>query len=211
MSIFKKGTLDMNQEGSVPWYREAFAECTIDSGYEKAVHKDVDLVLSGKEEYLLSQNATGIHWWIIGGIHFKEAGCDFKAILHNGQRGIIGPVAIAHNRKSTIVPKGVGPFATWQQATADAVKGPRWAKIKAGSSDIGEILYAVERYNGTGYLTGAGRAETSPYLWARSNINDDFGKYTSDGVFDSRASTQKTTGFALIIKELQKMGEVQLS
>ena len=205
------GDLDKLAEGTVEWYRAAYAKCEVDKGYEKPVANDVALVLHGKEQYLISQNDTGILWWIIGGIHFKEASCDFHAILHNGQRGIIGPDAMRDNRKSTIVPKGVGPFPDWRSATVDAVKGPRWAKIRAGSGDIGEILYACERYNGTGYISGAGKAETSPYLWARSNINDDFGKYVSDGKFDPNATTQKTTGFALIVKELARMGEIQIA
>lgn len=198
-------------EGTVEWYRAAFSECQVDKGYEKAVEHDVALVLHGKDQYLVSQNDTGVLWWIIGGMHFKEASCDFAAILHNGQRGIIGADAMRHNRKSTIVPKGVGPFPSWRAATIDAVKGSRWEKIRKGSHDIGEVLYAAERFNGTGYLSGAGKDETSPYLWARSSINDDFGKYTHDHEFDPRAPTNKTTGFALIAKELLKMGEIQLA
>lgn len=196
-------------EGTVEWYRAAYAECKIDVGHERSVANDVALVLHGKQQYLVSQNDTGILWWILGCLHFKESSCDFQAILHNGQRGIIGPEAMRLNRKSTIVPKGVGPFPDWRTATKHAVEGPRWAKIRAGAHDIGEILYAAERYNGAGYLTGAGKAETSPYLWARSSINDDFGKYVSDGVFDPKATTQKTTGMAVIIKELERMGEIE--
>jgi len=80
----------------------------------------------------------------------------------------------------------------------------------AGGNDIGDILYALERYNGSGYISGAGKAETSPYLWACSNINDDAGKYVSDGKFDSNASTQSSAGAAVILKELYKQGKFKI-
>lgn len=192
------------QEGTPEWYRAAYKEMEFDKGYENAIHGDTQTVLRGKARYLKIQDATKIPWWIIGGIHFKEASCDFKAVLHNGER-IIGT-----KRKTTLVPAGRGPFDTWEEAAIDAVIGKRWEKIRAGASDVGEILYAVERFNGTGYISGAGKAETSPYLWARTSINDDFGKYVRDGVYDPMATTQKTTGFAAIMKELERFGEIKI-
>lgn len=192
------------EEGTVEWYRAAYKEMRIDKGYENAVAGDTSTVLRGKSRYKKIEEFTKIPWWIIGGIHFKESSCDFKGCLHNGER-IIGT-----GRKTTIVPKGKGPFETWEEAAIDAVEGSRWDKIRAGTKDIGEILYAVERYNGTGYISGAGRAETSPYLWARTSINDDFGKYVRDGVFDPSATTNKTTGFAAIVRELERFGEIRL-
>ena len=145
--------------------------------------------------------------WILGAIHFKEASCSFKGCLHNGER-IIGT-----GKKTTIVPIGRGPFATWEEAAVDAISmnPKRWEKLMGGSTDIGDILYALERYNGTGYITGSGKAETSPYLWACSNINDGVGKYVSDGKFDSSASTGSSAGSALILKELFKAGKFKAS
>lgn len=192
------------EEGTLEWYRAAYVEMEIDKGYENAVAGSAHTVLKGKVSYQAVAEIVDIPWWIIGGIHFKEATCDFKACLHNGER-IIGT-----NRKTVLAPSGRGPFATWEAAAVDAVAGKRWDKIRAGSKDVGEILYAVERYNGTGYISGAGRDECSPYLWARTSINDDFGKYVSDGKFDQSAPTNKTTGFAAIMKELERFGEIKL-
>jgi lysozyme family protein len=176
------------------------------------VANDVSTVLRGEARYKAVEGKTGVPWWIIGAIHFKEASCNFEGVLHSGERGLIGPKAMAENRKSTIVPKGVGPFETWEDSAVHALKeSGRWKKIADGGRDIGDILYAAERFNGTGYISGAGRKETTPYLWARSNINDGFGKYVRDGEYDSSASTNKTTGLALILKELQGMGKAQIS
>lgn len=194
------------QEGTVEWYRKAFEICKVDKGYEDAVRFSAKTVLMGKARYEAVAKKVGIPWWVIGCIHFKEASCNFAGVLHNGDK-IIGT-----GKKTYRVPKGRGPFNTWEEAAIDALtmNGSRWTKIKAGSKDIGDLLYAVERYNGTGYISGAGKAETSPYLWARSNINDDKGKYVSDGKFDPNATTQKTTGFAVLVKELARMGEIKL-
>lgn len=197
--------LSTYDEGTVEWYRAAFSQMTYDKGYENAIAGDAHTVLRGKARYMALEQSVEIPWWIIGGIHFKESSCDFKGVLHNGER-IIGT-----GKKTTIVPAGRGPFATWEEAAIDAVQGSRWDKIRAGVRDIGNILYAVERYNGTGYISGAGKLERSPYLWARTSINDDYGKYVRDGVFDKDAPTNKTTGFAAIVKELQRFGEIKVA
>lgn len=200
-------------EGTPDWYRRMFTACEIDQGYEESVASSVRTVLRGEDRYRIVENRTGVPWWIVGVIHFKESSCNFDGILHNGQRGIIGEYAMKHNVKSTIVPKGVGPFRTWEDAAVHALaESNRWRKIAAGGRDIGEILYAMERFNGQGYLskTSEAGAENSPYLWARSNINDGSGKYVRDHVFDPNAPTNKTTGAAVILKELWKSGRITL-
>lgn len=192
-------------EGTQPWYRRMFAACKVNSGKESQLKNTLSLIEDGYDRYLAVAKILGAALpenfaWILGAIHFKEASCSFKGVLHNGER-IIGT-----SKKTSIVPIGRGPFSTWEEAAIDAISmnPSRWKKLMEGSTDIGEILYALERYNGTGYITGAGKAETSPYLWACSNINDGVGKYVSDGKFDSTASTGSSAGAGLILKELAK-------
>lgn len=194
------GDLLKLQKGSVEWYRMAFDLCEVDKGYEAAVKSNVDLVLKGRETYERVEKVTGVPWYVIGAVHFKEASCNWLACLHNGER-IIGT-----GKKTTIVPIGRGPFGSWLEAAIDAMNGESLGKTK--DWEIGNLLKCLERYNGTGYLNGAGKAENSPYLWARSSINDDKGKYVRDHVFDPEATTQKTTGAGLIIKELEKRGQI---
>lgn len=200
-------------EGTLPWYRKMYLACKIDKGYEKAVLKDAKLVLQGKHRYEAVSKLTHVPWWVIGIIHFKEASCDFRACLHNGER-IIGT-----GKKTTIVPIGRGPFATWEEAALDALKTERIGRLTQW--ELGSILYALERYNGTGYIgkhpekkpiPGVAAAETSPYLWARTNVNDDYGKYVSDGKFSSKQTTQKTSGICAILKsiELNFSNEIEL-
>lgn len=199
-------------EGTVPWYRRMFNACEIDPGKEAQVRNTLALIEEGFDRYLTVATLLGapdreLFAHILSTIHFKEASSSFKGVLHNGER-IIGT-----GRKTSIVPKGRGPFKTWEEAAVDAINltPKRWEKLMAGSTDIGDILYAIERFNGTGYITGAGKAENSPYLWACSNINDDKGKYVSDGKFDLNASTGSTAGAALLLKELFKAGKLKVT
>jgi lysozyme family protein len=200
------------EEGTLPWYRREFKRCEIDPGLEKQVAKAVALVEAGRSRYLDVANRLGAKdpqnfSLILGAIHFKEASCSFKGVLHNGEK-IIGT-----GRQTSLVPKGRGPFNTWEDAAVDAIamNPSRWSKLLGASDDVGDILWALERYNGTGYISGAGKAETSPYLWACSNINDGKGKYVSDDKFDPEASTQLSCGAALILKELWKAGKFKVT
>lgn len=203
-------------EGTEPWYRRMFDACEISPGKEAQVAKSLKLVESGMDRYRtvakailhpnMKTNVVENFSRILGCIHFKEASCDFRGVLHNGEK-IVGT-----HSKTSIVPKGRGPFATWEESAIDAINmsPSRWSALLSGSIEIGKILFALERYNGTGYITGAGRAETSPYLWACSNINDGRGKYVADGKFDPNASTGSTAGAALLLKEMARKGSFNI-
>lgn len=201
-------------EGTPPWYRRMFAACMADVGKEGQLNSACTLLDRGLGRYVEVSRRLGftgeyeiIFAYILGALHFKEASGNFAGVLHNGEK-IIGT-----GKKTSLVPKGRGPFSTWEDAAVDAINlnGARWAKLRAGSTDIGEILYAMERFNGTGYLIGDGADETSPYLWACSNINDGSGKYVRDHVFDGSATTDKAIGAALILKEFYNRGDFHCS
>lgn len=194
------------EEGTVPWYARMFKALAFDSGEEAAVERDAKLVLSFKERYEAVAEAIWSNkalWWIVGALHFKEASCNFKGCLANGEK-IIGT-----DKKTTIVPKGLGPYETWEQSAIDILKLKSWHEYLTWQ--IGETLHRVERYNGLGYITGAGKSETSPYLWDRTNVNDGQGRYVADGKFDAEADGNKSSGFAAIVKWLEGAGEIILS
>lgn len=211
-------------EGTEPWYRRMFAACEPLSEQKTMVKNATATVARGFERYFYVAKQLGfplestvpedfdgttaeVFAYILGAIHFKEASCNFAGVLHNGEK-IIGT-----GKKTRLVPAGRGPFVTWEEAAIDAIRmnPKRWAGLYT-SRDIGKILYALERYNGTGYISGAGKSENSPYLWASSNIGlDNKGKYVADGKFDPNATQLKTVGAAVIIKELFRAGKIELS
>ncbi|MNJ94780.1 hypothetical protein D3C87_124830 [compost metagenome] len=190
-------------EGTHAWYREMYKQCKPRPGYEAAIEKDARTVLKNKARYEIVSKELGVPWYVIGGYHFKEGSCDFNKILHNGQK-ILGT-----GKKTTIKPLNRGPFKTWEEAAIDALILKKYHQNK--DWELGNLLYLAERYNGTGYLTGAGKADTSPYLWARTNINDGAGKYVVDGKYDPNYTTLKTTGYAAILKWLEDSGHITIA
>lgn len=182
-------------EGTKPWYRRMFKFCVLDPGTEGLVERVSDKLLASKTRYEATAdvlwNDPGL-WWILAGIHYKEASGSFLGCLANGEK-IIGT-----GRKTTIVPVGRGPYETWEESAIDAMRGENLGKVT--DFEIGNVLFAVERYNGTGYIKGAGREDTSPYLWACTNINDGKGKFVRDFVYDKDASTNASPGFCALVK-----------
>lgn len=190
-------------EGTPPWYRRMFSALTVVAGKDSQVKSEMNQIDRGLSRYLDVSKRLGFSGdyqlmfaYILGCLHYKEASCSFAGVLHNGEH-IIGT-----GKKTTLVPAGRGPFSTWEDAAVDAINlnGARWSKLRAGSTDIGDILYAIERYNGTGYISGAGKLDVSPYLWENSNISDGYGKYVSDGKYSDSAKLGSSSGIAVFLK-----------
>lgn len=137
--------------------------------------------------------STGVPWDVIGVIHYRESSGDFAGVLHNGQR-IIGT-----GKKTTLVPKGRGPFATWEQAAIDALMNCAPFAGKNKDWSIGGTLDILERYNGLGYRN---KGLPSPYLWAGT---DQYvkGKYVADGKYDPNHVDQQL-GVAPILMKLRE-------
>lgn len=192
-------------EGSEAWYRRMWAVMEIRPESLALANRVVDMIVFGRRQYDAAERVTGVPWWVIGTVFYLEADCDFSCCLHNGDK-IIGTWKKTYN-----VPAGRGPFATWVDSAKDAINmnGSRWEKIKAGVLEVGSLFFAVERYNGTGYISGSGKAETSPYLWAGSNVNDGAGKYVADGKFSPTQTTLKKVGFAVVAKILEERGLIK--
>lgn len=138
----------------------------------KAADRFTRLIFAAEDRYKKIERATGVPWFFIGALHMRESSCNFDGVLHNGQR-IIG-----RGKKTTIEPKGRGPFSTWEEAAIDALKLKNLHKITEW--DIARIAYHAELFNGLGYTN---RGVNSPYLWAGSNI-EQRGKYVRDHVWD---------------------------
>jgi lysozyme family protein len=130
-------------------------------------------VMRGAARYKAIEKQTGVPWYFIGVLHDRECACDFRGCLHNGQK-IIGT-----KRKTTIVPKGCGPFATFEESAIDALR----MKGIVGRTGwtIGHCLYFGEIFNGLGYRN---HGWTNPYLWSGSQHYTK-GKYIRDHVYNA--------------------------
>lgn len=150
-------------------------------------------IIAGKDRYKAVEAKTGVPWAFIGVLHNRESGCDFRGVLHNGEK-ILGT-----GRKTKLVPAGRGPFSTWEEAALDAlaIKG-----YKTGSPawSIARCLYEGERFNGFGYRM---RGVPSAYLWSFSNQYVR-GKYIADGVWSSTTVDQQM-GIAPLMARLMAL------
>ncbi len=139
-----------------------------------------------KARYQSVEKVTGVPWYFIAVTHEREASQRWDTQLGQGD-----PL----NKKSTHVPKGRGPFKTWEEGAVDALTNcpPYAARNKDWS--IGGTLAMLEKYNGLGYYN---KGQPSPYIWAGT---DQYvkGKYVSDGVYNPNV-VDKQLGCAGLLK-----------
>jgi len=131
-------------------------------------------LVDAKDRYEKVSAKTHVPWPVIAVIHERESSQSWTASLAQGD---------PWDRVSVHVPKGRGPFASWEEAAEDAlvVCAPHAAKWEDWS--IGGALCLLEQYNGLGY---AARGIPSPYVWASTDRYVK-GKYIADGHFDPNA------------------------
>jgi lysozyme family protein len=148
-------------------------------------------LLSAKIRYQGIEEKTGVPWFVVAVIHEREAAQDFTKSIAQGD---------PWNRASIHVPKGRGPFKSWEAAAIDALTlcAPYAAQWKDWSP--GGTLTLLEQYNGLGY---ANKGLPSPYIWSGT---DQYvkGKYVADGVFDANV-VDKQLGCAGLLLAMQSI------
>lgn len=166
-------------------YLKNWLESTINSSHRKSVERIVDKILEKKKIYEEACELSGYDFFFMVTAHYRECGNDLNRQLLNGQRW---------TQRTTLVPKGLGPFQSFQDSCKKAfdlkpkMKNPR---------NISELLHALERHNGWGYRR---RGIWSPYIWSYTTLYTT-GYYTSDGNFSMKA-VNRQSGCAAILKVL---------
>lgn len=160
-------------------YSEHWAKLEINSAklgqFQAAAHK----ITAGMAVYKSLESQTGIPWYFIGLLHYRESDCNFHTHLHNGDSLNARTYHVPAGRPRT----GNPPF-TFEFSALDALsdyKGQDWTK-----ETIEKISFNSERFNGFGYRM---HGVPSAYLYAGTNQYTR-GKYVSDGVWS--ASTVDT-------------------
>lgn len=143
-----------------------------------------------KARYQAIEAKTGVPWFFVAVAHQRESSQDWSRSLAQGD---------PWNQKSTHVPKGRGPFASFEDAAVDALKN--CAPYAARNTDwsIGGLLTMLEQYNGLGYFN---RGLPSPYIWSGT---DQYvkGKYIADGRFDPDVVDKQLGCAGLILAMMQ--------
>ena len=145
------------------------------------IDKAARTLIVNKQRYINVAAKVGCPWFFIAVCHWREASGSFAGVMHNGER-IIGKGV-----KTRLVPKGRGPFATWEASGVDALSNPPHDMRKVKFDGIERFAYEAEKWNGWGYYY---KGVPSAYLWSFSNIYRG-GKYVADGVWSSTAKDQQ--------------------
>jgi lysozyme family protein/peptidoglycan hydrolase-like protein with peptidoglycan-binding domain len=177
-------------------YNRNWASLEIRPSASAAATKAASQLFKSKDTYQQIEAKTGVPWYFIGLVHYREASFNFSRYLGNGQP--LGQV-------TTEVPRGRGPFASFTDGAVDALRLQGF--VGASDWSIARILYRLEGYNGFGYHNFG---VNSPYLYGGSTLygppEAKGGKYVSDGVF-SASAVDTQLGTAVILKALMGLDQ----
>ena len=176
----------MTQNGNLAHVNaERWAKASVKSELIHVLTSVAQRLIASKARYESVEALTSVPWFIIAVIHEREASQSWRAQLGQGD-------PLAH--VSIHVPKGRGPFKTWEDGAYDAlVHTPPFAASWRDWS-WGGALALLERYNGLGYYS---RGIPSPYIWAGTDQYHQ-GKYIADGHFDPNAIDHQLGRAALL-------------
>ncbi len=167
-------------------YPDEFGDIVVNGEAKVEILSVTKIILANQERYMAVQDATGVPWKLVAGIHYRESSLDFRGCLHNGD---------PWNKKTVNVPKGRGPFTSWHESAIDAIILEK-NKFPAKWDFAGQMDFA-EKFNGLGYRH---KGLVSPYVYA-STSKYHSGLYTSDGKFSS-TKVDKRLGVACIVISL---------
>jgi lysozyme family protein len=148
-------------------------------------------LLQSRSRYAVIEHLTSVRVVVDAPIHERECDGDFECALCNGEK-IIGT-----NHKTTLVPRGHGPYATFEAGAEDAFHIDGLDKVAAMPQGWTQerAVYEWEAYNGFGPRD---HGKHSGYPWAGTNIYDG-GKYIEDGVWDPKAWDEQLGCVALML------------
>lgn len=179
-----------------PTIAKQWDRMTLNSSRTAEFKRLAQFAIANKARYQNIEQMTNVPWVMVAVLHRRESDANFNTYLGNGE-----PL----NRVTRLVPKGRGPFASFEAGAIDALKYDGLDKVKDWRLE--KMLWYCEKYNGLGYEK---RGLPSPYVWGGTNIQKP-GKYVADGQFDPNAFDSQP-GCAPMIWAINKLDpSVQLS
>jgi lysozyme family protein len=180
-------SLDPEYINSEHWEKYEKMEMAPSSRVQRNLDHAIPRICNNKEakvKWKKVEESTGIPWWIVASIHYREANLDFNRYLHNGDV-LCTP--------TTHVPIGKN-YCNWDEAAVDAVQ--------IHLEDFEEDLFlGVEKYNGPGYDL---RGDESPYLWSGSTYYSK-GRFVGDGTYDPN-DVDYRPGVMVLAKRMEEVG-----
>lgn len=175
-------------------YQALFDACTLTSDPTRILElkRACRIILANELTYWGVEQSTGVPWFVVAAIHYRESSQSFKCHLHNGDPLTSRTVHVPSGR-----PIEPDPPYTWSQSAIDALSG----RSHPFSWDIGGALEFCERYNGFGYHN---RGVRTPYVWSYTDAYSS-GLFVADGTIDATRKDPRP-GIAAIFKTLIQGG-----
>lgn len=139
-------------------------------------------LLKNRDRFLKAQALTGVPALWLMPVFYREGGKGFGAYFGNGD-----PL----DKATTHVPKGRGPFATWEEGVDDALQLDHITQVDEWTWP--RACYQWELYNGFGPRS---HGRPSGYVWSWTNEYSG-GKYVADGVWSPGTWDAQCGCFAL--------------
>lgn len=182
----------MARGNDTDYYKKLYDTIQILPAKLEQVKLEADRIYKGYQSYKAVEAQCGVTWVFPAAIHELECDCNFQRQILNGEKW---------DRKTTIVPVGVGPFRSWSESAVYALQkrranDPTWTPLDEVSDwTIGICGREWEKWNGGGYFR---RGKHSPYLWAGSNHGVGVGYYMSDGKYSEKAESKQIGTMVLL-------------
>lgn len=185
----------------VTHYADLWQRMTILPHRLAAVQAVAHKIIGYKDRYRKLELQTGIPWFLIGVLHYRESDCNFHCHLHNGDPLTKRTVQVPAGRpKAPAEP----PF-TWDESALDALTMRGLENVHQWVLE--RFAYESEGYNGWGYWfkvePATGERVTSAYLFGATNLHAT-GKYVRDHVYDPDAP-EPQIGVMAILQVLMKL------
>jgi lysozyme family protein len=170
-------------------YAQLFGSMEIRPDKRELVMRIARKLMRHKAQYRAVEARTGVPWFVIAVLHNRESDANFTTYLGNGE-----PL----KRRTALVPRGRGPFESWEAGAVDALALDGLDQVKTWSPE--RACFEIEKFNGFGYRK---RGVPSPYLWSFSNLYER-GKYVADGRFSS-SHVDEQCGAIPIMKAIMEL------
>ena len=178
-----------------PVYAKLWDAMTIKEGRRSEFKGFLNRAMAGKDRYVALEKRTakgkpnGVPWWWSAITAERESSQNWSRSLAQGDRW---------DRKSVNVPRGRGPFKSWEDAAVDALHIDAVDEVLDWRLE--KALFFWERFNGWGYFL---RGRPSAYLWGATSVQKP-GKFTSDGHWNGSVMDTQL-GCAAMLKVMMEL------
>ena len=176
--------------------KHLFTTCTLSPKHKDEVSRIVKFILrpDAVKRYKDVESATGIKWYAIAALHYREANLNFFGHLHNGDRLDKRTRQVPAGRPhGPWPPKPFDPKSAWKRSAIDALSD--FPDLK--TQHIEPLLFYFEAYNGFGPRW---HHINTPYVWSYSNHYSAGGAPCDHCWSDTYVSKQ--AGLGLVIRAL---------